>query len=43
MTYKAGENVGVGRDDSLFAMIEGRVTFERFGKDKKRISVLPVA
>jgi large subunit ribosomal protein L27 len=43
MVFKAGENVGVGRDDSLFAMIDGRVTFERFGKDKKRISVLPVA
>lgn len=34
-----GENVGRGSDDTLFAKIDGRVKFERFGKDRKRVSV----
>jgi len=34
-----GENVGRGKDDTLFALIEGFVTFERKGKDRKRICV----
>jgi len=34
-----GENVGRGNDDTLFALIEGFVTFERKGKDRKRICV----
>lgn len=34
-----GENVGMGRDNTLFALISGRVTFERQGKTKKRVSV----
>lgn len=38
-----GRNVGVGRDHTLFALIDGRVRFERFGKDRKRVSVLSVA
>ncbi|MFH1220753.1 MAG: 50S ribosomal protein L27 [Candidatus Eisenbacteria bacterium] len=34
-----GENVGMGRDNTLFALVSGRVTFERQGKTKKRVSV----
>lgn len=38
-----GTNVGCGRDYTLFAKIEGVVTFEDFGKNKKRVSVYPAA
>ncbi len=38
-----GNNVGRGSDDTLFAMINGIVTFERYGKSKKKISVYPAA
>jgi len=34
-----GENVGRGRDDTLFALNEGFVTFERKGKDRKQVCV----
>jgi len=34
-----GENVGRGKDDTLFALIEGFVTFKRKGKDRKQICV----
>jgi large subunit ribosomal protein L27 len=37
--FLAGENVGMGRDDTLFALIDGKVTFERQGRYKKRVSV----
>lgn len=37
-----GNNVGIGKDDTLFAKVEGRVKFERYGQDKKRVSVYPV-
>ena len=35
----AGSNVGLGRDYTLFAKIDGIVAFERFGKDRKKVSV----
>jgi large subunit ribosomal protein L27 len=35
----AGENVGTGRDWTLFALIDGVVKFERHGKDRKKVSV----
>ena len=38
-----GRNVGVGRDHTLFALIDGMVQFERFGKDRKKVSVLSVS
>lgn len=38
-----GLNVGIGKDDTLFATIDGRVKFERYGRDRKRVSVYPVA
>jgi large subunit ribosomal protein L27 len=40
--FHAGSNVGTGRDFTLFALIDGKVKFERFGRDRKRISVEPV-
>ena len=39
--FHPGENVGVGSDDTLFAMIDGRVSFTRYGRDRKRVHVLP--
>ncbi|EFR30979.1 50S ribosomal protein L27 [Eremococcus coleocola] len=38
-----GTNVGRGGDDTLFATIDGVVKFERKGRDKKQVSVYPVA
>jgi large subunit ribosomal protein L27 len=38
-----GHNVGLGRDFTLFAKIDGVVAFEDFGKDRKRVSVYPPA
>lgn len=38
-----GTNVGCGRDYTLFAKIDGLVTFENFGHKKKRVSVYPAA
>lgn len=36
-----GSNVGIGSDDTLFAKVNGKVKFERKGKDKKQVSVYP--
>ena len=38
-----GKNVGRGGDDTLFALTAGVVRYERLGKDKKQVSVYPVA
>ena len=38
-----GKNVGIGRDDTLFALVDGVVKFERAGKYDKCVSVYPVA
>ena len=38
-----GENVGLGSDHTLYAKIDGVVKFERYGRDRKRVSILPVA
>ena len=35
-----GSNVGIGKDDTLFARADGRVKFERKGRNKKIVSVL---
>lgn len=35
-----GDNVGIGKDHTLFALIDGVVQFARMGKDRKRVSVL---
>lgn len=39
--FHPGENVGRGKDDTLFALIDGTVTFERVGKTRQQISVYP--
>lgn len=35
-----GVNVGKGKDDTLFAMVDGKVKFERLGRDKKQVSIV---
>ena len=40
--FHPGNNVGMGKDYTIFATIEGRVKFERKGRDKRQISVYPV-
>lgn len=35
-----GKNVGKGKDDTLFALAEGKVKFERLGKDRKQVSIV---
>ncbi len=37
--FYPGENVGKGGDDTLFALKDGHVQFERWGRDRKRVSV----
>ena len=37
-----GNNVAKGSDDTLFALIDGTVKYERLGKDRKKVSVYPV-
>ncbi len=39
--FHAGSNVGTGKDFTLFALVDGKVAFERMGKDRKKISVHP--
>ena len=41
--WHAGENVGIGKDHTLFALTEGRVTFKTKSKGRVFISVLPMA
>jgi large subunit ribosomal protein L27 len=42
-TFHAGRNVGTGKDYTLWARIDGTVKFERLGKDRQRVTVLPIA
>ena len=37
-----GNNVGIGSDDTLYALIDGTVKFEKMGKHRKKVSVYPV-
>ena len=37
-----GRNVGIGKDFTLFAKVDGLVKFHRFGKDRKKVSIIPV-
>ncbi len=41
--FKPGNNVGIGKDDTLFALTDGTVKYERVGKDGKQVSVYPIA
>jgi len=38
-----GANVGLGRDYTLFAKIDGVVTYGRLGRDRKKVSIVPLA
>ncbi|MBE5923841.1 MAG: 50S ribosomal protein L27 [Lachnospiraceae bacterium] len=38
-----GTNVGRGKDDTLFALVDGVVRYERKGRDKKQVSIYPVS
>lgn len=40
--FHPGVNVRIGRDDTLFSVVEGIVTFERYGKRRQKISVYPM-
>jgi large subunit ribosomal protein L27 len=40
--FRPGNNVGLGKDNTLYSLIEGKVQFERYGKQKKKLSVYPV-
>lgn len=42
-TIYPGDNVGLGRDHTLFAKVDGVVKFERFGRNRKKVSVYPEA
>ena len=37
--FHPGKNVGIGSDDTLFAKIDGAVSFERYDKTRKKVSV----
>jgi large subunit ribosomal protein L27 len=37
-----GKNVGIGGDDTLFAMATGKVLFTRYGRDRKKVHIVPV-
>lgn len=39
--WHPGTNVGIGRDYTIFSLVEGVVKFERFGKDRQKVSVYP--
>ena len=39
MKIHPGRNVGQGSDDTLFALIDGKIHFERRGRDRKQVSV----
>ncbi len=39
--FKPGKNVGIGRDHTLFALVDGIVTFEHVTRERQQISVYP--
>ena len=39
--FQTGNNVGIGRDHTIFSLVEGLVKFERFSKERFKISVYP--
>jgi large subunit ribosomal protein L27 len=41
--FHPGLNVGRGKDDTLFALMDGDVRFTRWGRDRKRVHVMPAA
>jgi large subunit ribosomal protein L27 len=41
--FHAGRNVGLGRDFTLYSLVDGVVTFERYDRKRKQVSVYPAA
>jgi len=41
--FHPGKNVGLGRDFTIYSLVEGIVTFERYDKTRKQVSVYPAA
>ncbi len=41
--FHPGKNVGLGRDYTIYSLIDGQVKFEAFARNRKRISVYPAA
>lgn len=41
--FKPGTNVGIGRDFTLYSLVDGRVVFEQAGKTAKQLSVYPIS
>ncbi|MGH7731700.1 MAG: 50S ribosomal protein L27 [Candidatus Eiseniibacteriota bacterium] len=41
--FHIGRNVARGKDDTLFALIDGHVKFTRWGRDRRRVHVIPAA
>lgn len=41
--FKPGTNVGIGRDNTLYSLIPGKVSFEGSGKGNKKLSVYPLS
>jgi large subunit ribosomal protein L27 len=39
--FHVGNNVGIGKDHTIYALVEGNVAFERKGRDQRQISVYP--
>jgi len=38
-----GTNTGIGSDDTIYALVDGKVKFERLGRDRKKFSVYEIA
>ncbi|MEK7329358.1 MAG: 50S ribosomal protein L27 [Candidatus Eisenbacteria bacterium] len=41
--FHPGLNMGKGKDDTLFALMDGQVKFTRWGRDRKRVHIVPAA
>jgi large subunit ribosomal protein L27 len=41
--FHPGVNMGQGKDDTLFALVDGHVKFTRWGRDRKRVHIVPAA
>ena len=39
--FQTGRNVGIGRDHTIFSLVDGLVKFERFSKERFKVSVYP--
>nr|YP_009293711.1 ribosomal protein L27 [Rhodymenia pseudopalmata]AOM64393.1 ribosomal protein L27 [Rhodymenia pseudopalmata] len=41
--FKAGKNVKIGRDDTIFSLVNGMVVFEKINKKNRQVSVYPLS